>query len=65
MLYLLCSLVGAIIFLALAHWIFDVSRHFRYQKAQTKLLAKIAEAQGVPTFEVNDILGKIKDGVAI
>jgi hypothetical protein len=39
-------------------WVFDIQRRNKHLIAQTKLLAKIAEAQGVPMGEIDKIMSE-------
>ena len=54
--YIIGGLAGILIGAWITRMIFSIPKQLRLQEAQTQLLAKIAEKQGVPKNEIDVIL---------
>lgn len=61
LLTILFSFIGFVISLMIASWIFEFPLLIRHSRAQTKLLSKIAEQQGVADYVIKNILEATKD----
>jgi hypothetical protein len=56
LIYSLIGIVALVIYYIITQWIHQIHKRNRYLKAQTELLAKIAEKQGVNKDEIEVIL---------
>lgn len=54
--YIIAAIIGILFGAWVTRMIFSISRRIRYQEAQMKLLAKIAEKSGVSKDEIEVIL---------
>ena len=59
--FLIAGIIGLLITLYIARAVFGVARFKRCQDAQIKLLAQIAEKQGVDEYTIKAILSKVDD----
>lgn len=50
------ALVAIFIYYFLMQWIFEIKKRNQYMEAQIKLLAKIAQKQGVSADEIDGII---------
>lgn len=58
MIYSVIAIAGILLQYYILRWTFSVAKRNRHLKAQTELLAKIAEKQGSPKEETENILNE-------
>lgn len=54
--YVICVIVSLLIILFVARLVFSIRQFLDYQKAQTRMIAKIAKQVGVDSDSIDDIL---------
>ena len=56
--YAAAAIISLVLYYALTQWVHQIQRRNRYLKAQIDLLSMIAEKQGVPQDNIEEILNK-------